>query len=426
MTSTWIPGLRPDPEQLIPERMSPPELVEMAEREIGVPATWWAAQTAQRIVDDVTARFRESSTPVMVTGSEREGCEASLLTVLVGLHKEIPSVPRSGSATESVRQSVHRGVAINTVLNTVWACHAMAQDALLTEVEKVLPAEWLISEVRRLTRAMTGYITSYAGELIREYEEEVAVWKDRVPAERLRIFTLLVAGADPGENAEEILGVRLTDVHLVASVWSRAAGHLPDKEDAIATFACTAGETLGAARTLILPQEDVTVVWWSWRAMPPDDHLDRLRHLARPAWLNLAVGTTERGPHGVLESHQACLQAARVGKRSEVDSFWPYAELRVVALMSADAEAARRFARAELAGLSAKDAKVEALRETLRVYLRSGASRTATARDLYIAVNTVSYRVAKASDLLERPAGERPVETLLALELAHYFPDFLA
>jgi hypothetical protein len=398
----------------------------MAEREIGVPATWWAAQTAERIVDDVTARFRESSTPAMVTGSEREGCEASLLTVLVGLHQEIPSVSRSGSATENVRQSVHRGVGIDTVLNTVWACHAMAQDALLTEVERVLTGERLISEVRRLIRAMTSYITSYAGELIREYEEEAALWKGRVPAEQLRIFTLLVAGSDPGAHAEEILGVRLTDVHLVASVWRRAAGRLPDSEGTIATFACTAGETLGAARTLILPQEDSTVVWWSWRAMPPADHLDRLRRLTRPPWMNLAVGTAERGSHGVLDSHQACLQAARVGKRSEIDSFWPYAELRVVALMSADAEAARRFARAELAGLSAKDAKLQALRETLRVYLRNGASRTATAKDLYIAVNTVSYRVAKAGDLLGRPAGERPVETLLALELAHYFPDFLA
>lgn len=425
MTSTWIPGLRPDPGQLVPERMSPPELIEMAEREIGVPATWWAAQTAQRIVDDVNARFRESSTPAMVTGSEREGCEASLLTVLVGLHKEIASVPRSGSATENVRQSVHRGVAINTVLNTVWACHAMAQDALLTEAEKVLAGERLISEVRRLTRAMTSYITSYAGELIREYEEEAALWKDRVPAEQLRIFTLLVAGADPGENAEEILGIRLTDVHLVASAWSRAAGHLPDKEAAVAAFARTAGETLGAARTLILPQEDLTVVWWSWRGTPPGDYLSRLRHLARPTWMNLAVGTAERGSPGVRGSHQACLQAARVGQRSEIDSFWPYADLCVVALMAADAAAARRFTRAELAGLSAKDAKAEALRETLRVYLRNGASRTATAKDLYIAVNTVSYRVARASDLLERPASERPVETLLALELARYFPDFL-
>ncbi|KQW42667.1 hypothetical protein ASC77_23705 [Nocardioides sp. Root1257] len=65
------------------------------------------------------------------------------------------------------------------------------------------------------------------------------------------------------------------------------------------------------------------------------------------------------------------------------------------------------------------------LRETLRVWLQSSASRTATAEQLYIAVNTVSYRVAKAGYLLGRPAGDRSVETLLALELAHYFPDYL-
>ncbi|WP_181722671.1 PucR family transcriptional regulator [Nocardia gipuzkoensis] len=425
MTSTWIPGLRPDPHQPVPERISPPELIEAAEREIGVQATWWAAQTAQRIVDEVTTRFRDSESPAMVTGFEREGCEASLLTVLIGLHKQIPSVSRSGSATESVHQSVHRGVAINTVLQTVWTCHALAQDALLTEVEKVVPEQRLVEEVRQLNRAMNGYITSYAGELIREYEEELALWKGRVQAEQLRIFTQLIAGVDPGENAEEILGVRLTDTHLVASVWSRATGHVPDKDGQIASFAHTAGEALGAARTLVLPQDDVTEVWWSWRSAPPSEYVARLRQLTRPTWMHVAVGTPERGAGGVLSSHQACLQAVRVGRRSEVLSLWPYEELRIVALLSADPEAARRFTRAELTGLSDADAKTVTLRETLRVWLQSGGSRTVTAERLFIALNTVSYRVAKASDLLGRPPGERTVETLLALELAHYFPDFL-
>ncbi len=426
MTSTWIPGLAPDPDHPVPDALSPPELVETAEREIGIPATRWATQTAQRIVDEVTARFRESSEPVLVTGSEREGCEASLLTVLVALHKQIPSVSRSGSATDSVHQSVHRGVAINTVLKTVWACHAMAQDALLAEVERMVPEARLVEEVRRLNRAMNSYITSYAGELIREYEEEVALWKGRAPAEQLRIFNLIVAGVDPGENAEEILGVRLTDVHLIATVWSRAAGRVPDKDATIATFAHTAGDALGAVRTLVLPQDDATELWWSWTGAAPADHVDRLRRLAKPSWMNLAVGTPERGPRGVLGSHRACLQAARVGRSSEVGSFWPYADVRVIAMLSADPEAARTFTRDTLAGLSAPDGKIEALRETLRVYLLNGGSRTATAKHLYIAVNTVSYRVAKAGDMLGRPAAEHAVETLLALELARYYPDFLA
>ncbi|KQW45924.1 hypothetical protein ASC77_18585 [Nocardioides sp. Root1257] len=425
MTSTWIPGLRPDPDQPVSQRVSPPELVELAKREIGEPATWWASQTAQRIVTEVTTRFRENDSPAMVTGSEREGCEASLLTVLIGLHQGVPSVSRSGSATESVHQSVHRGVAINTVLQTVWACHAMAQDALLAEVEKVVPESRLVDEVRQLNRAMNGYITSYAGELIREYEEELALWKGRVPAEQLRIFTQLVAGVDPGNSAEEILGVRLTDAHLIASVWSRGAGHIPDKDGAVASFAHAAGETLGAVRTLVLPQDDVTEVWWSWKSTPPSDYSDRVRQATRPVWMNVALGVPDRGVRGVRASHRACLQAARVGRDSEVDTFWPFDDVRVVALLSTDPEAARTFTQTELAGLSGSDAKSVTLRETLRAWLQNGGSRTATAERLFIAVNTVSYRVAKAGELLGRPVGDRGVETLLALELAYYFPDFL-
>ena len=98
----------------------------------------------------------------------------------------------------------------------------------------------------------------------------------------------------------------------------------------------------------------------------------------------------------------------------------------MIALLSADPDADRTFARDTLAGLSTPDTKTGALRETLRVYLLNNGSRTVTGKQLYIAVNTVSDRVAKAGDLPGRPAAERTVETLLARELAHYFPDFLA
>ncbi len=424
-TSTWIPGLRPDPDRPVPERASPPDTIGSAEREIGAPATLWAAQTAHRIVDEVTKKFRANSVPAMVTGSEREGCEASLLTVLVGLHKGVPSVPRPGAATENVHQSVRRGVAVHTVLQTVWACHGMVQDALLAVVENAVPQNRLVDEVRRLNTAMNSYITSYAGEIIREYEDEAALWRGRVPAEQLRIFRSLVAGGAPEGNAEEILGVRLTDFHLIGSVGKRAPGHVPEKDSMIATFADTAGDVLGAARTLILPQEDITEIWWSFRSPPPLDHSQRLRALARPSWMNVAIGSPGRGPNGILVSHRACLKAGQVGKHSAVESFWSYADVRVIALMSTDRDAAQMFTRDELAGLTAPDAKVATLRETLRLFLRNGGSRTVTAEHLHIAANTVSYRVARAGELLGRSAGERPVDTLLALDLGHYFPDFL-
>jgi hypothetical protein len=52
------------------------------------------------------------------------------------------------------------------------------------------------------------------------------------------------------------------------------------------------------------------------------------------------------------------------------------------------------------------------LRNTLRCFLKSGNSRLAAARELRLAPNTVAYRVARAAELLGRPAAERPTETL--------------
>jgi DNA-binding PucR family transcriptional regulator len=82
--------------------------------------------------------------------------------------------------------------------------------------------------------------------------------------------------------------------------------------------------------------------------------------------------------------------------------------------------------REELAGLDGPEPKAVELRNTLRCFLKSGNSRLAAARELRLAPNTVAYRVARAAELLGRPAAERPTETLMALELASHFPDYLA
>ena len=97
----------------------------------------------------------------------------------------------------------------------------------------------------------------------------------------------------------------------------------------------------------------------------------------------------------------------------------------MVALLASDEQAARRFVRDELRGMTTGDAKSADLRETLRLFLRAGNSRLIAARELNLAANTVAYRVARASELLGRPAVERPTETILALELAEHFPDYL-
>jgi DNA-binding PucR family transcriptional regulator len=72
----------------------------------------------------------------------------------------------------------------------------------------------------------------------------------------------------------------------------------------------------------------------------------------------------------------------------------------------------------ELGALAAADDQTSRLRETLYVFLEEGMSRPRTAERLHIHGNTVSYRVARAMDVLDAPVEGRRTTLAAALMLA--------
>ena len=92
-------------------------------------------------------------------------------------------------------------------------------------------------------------------------------------------------------------------------------------------------------------------------------------------------------------------------------------------MLMSDPNAARMFVQRELRGALGMTAKVVDLRTTVRLFLENGGSRVMTASALNLAATSVAYRVSRLSDLLGRPVADRPVETLLALQLLHRFPQ---
>ncbi|KQR70080.1 hypothetical protein ASF98_23380 [Arthrobacter sp. Leaf337] len=97
----------------------------------------------------------------------------------------------------------------------------------------------------------------------------------------------------------------------------------------------------------------------------------------------------------------------------------------MLALLIADPQGAAMFVQVHLAGLLASDQKLTDIRDTLRHFLLAGSSRIAASQALHLATNTVAYRVKRAGELLVRPINENPVTTLVALELAHKFPQLM-
>ncbi|WP_168709267.1 helix-turn-helix domain-containing protein [Arthrobacter sp. PAMC25564] len=406
---------------------SDPEIIASAEAEIGAPATAWAAEAAADIVRLVAEDFSLAGTPGMMTGTEREGCEASLLTTLIGLHRGTPAAdivaPRG--AQDNVRLSVRQGVPIGSVLRTVWACHTRVQDALLAVIEREVPADRMVAEVRGLNAALFSYVNSYVSDLMRGYEDELSLWHGRLPAERLRVLTAILDGEEPAEDAERVLGLRLGGHHLIAVARPATSGHIPDRDAARQRFGTDAVQALGATGFLTIEHQGTTLFWWAFNTRPGPSVMSALREVPHPGWIQLAAGRPGSGLAGLRESHFEAQQAARVARLAPRQQFWGYDDAGMLALLIADPQGAARFVQVQLAGLLGPDQKLTDIRDTLRHFLLAGSSRIAAAQALHLATNTVAYRVKRASDLLGRPVNENQVVTLVALQLAHTFPQLM-
>jgi DNA-binding PucR family transcriptional regulator len=71
-----------------------------------------------------------------------------------------------------------------------------------------------------------------------------------------------------------------------------------------------------------------------------------------------------------------------------------------------------------LGPLAVPGPKTAEIRETLRLYLAHGRSRALAAEELFVAPNTVAYRVKRAEELMGRPLPQDHLPVRLALEIS--------
>jgi hypothetical protein len=365
--------------------------------------------------------------PVPVTDRDREACEACLLTALVALaeEREADSIHAPPEALNQVRFAVRQGLPVTSVVRSVWASHSKTQDALLAQVGALLSPVEIVPTMLELNDQLFTIVNCYVGELMAEYDEELSVWRGQLSEDRRRVVDSLMAGAVP-HDAERILGLRLTDAHLVAFARQAADGFVATADQDLARFVGAATKTLSATGCLILPQDGETLVWWTFAGEPPAEVERALEDASVPPWMRLAVGEPGRGVTGfrdALDSAKLARLATGIDGANRVQS---YASTRLVCLGLTDPGAASLFVRSVLRGALADDDKVAEYRSTALAYLEAGGSLRRAAARLNVAPNTVTYRVARLAELLGRPVTDRPAETLAALVLAEAMPSLLA
>ncbi|MGJ6962956.1 PucR family transcriptional regulator [Streptosporangium sp. G11] len=413
-SAAWLLRLAPRGE--VPEPASSSVVLAAAASRLGPGPVGWAVKLAHRMTEDIIEQVPEHGGGPAPFETLRRSVEATVLTALEGLLHEVPPTPDlvAPAAVEGDAEHARRGIALDRVLRGVRLGHAMLHRALIAALEEE-PEEVRAAEGRRVAETLFAYADVQASRLAEEYIAERERWRAGSAAARRRIVDDLLAGrAVAVEKSSRTLGYELRNHHRAFVVSATGPETLSEE---VQRFAETLGEATGAQGLLVVradPRE--TWVWAGWAAHPPAGLIADLRdRLEAPEGLTAAAGPASHGPAGVRRSHHGAREAARVGRAGWLAD---YAENRVPALITADAEHARWFAEETLGELLGGDARSRELRETLRVYLACGRSPQTAAGLLHIARNTVVYRVRAAEEILGRAIGDDPLEIRLALEIA--------
>jgi DNA-binding PucR family transcriptional regulator len=234
-------------------------------------------------------------------------------------------------------------------------------------------------------------------------------------AERLATVNLVLDGAPiPEPRASARLGYDLARTHLAAILWTPPGGADEGELDPLAERLARAA---GAPRALTVVASATSLwMWCTASAEPGPSELEAA--LAEAPHVRVALGSTGAGVEGFRRAHLDALATRRLMHRARPEPrLARFADVRAVALAAADEERALEFTARTLGDLAGAD---EALRETLRVYLREACNAAAAARALYAHRNTVLARLQRAEALLPEPLAGRTIEVGLALDLARW------
>ncbi|OLL16239.1 MULTISPECIES: helix-turn-helix domain-containing protein [unclassified Rhodococcus (in: high G+C Gram-positive bacteria)] len=138
--------------------------------------------------------------------------------------------------------------------------------------------------------------------------------------------------------------------------------------------------------------------------------------------VTVATGALQAGIEGFVRTHRQAVQAQIVALAAGIPGprVVPIKDVGAVALMCENLDATREWVHEVLGALAADDPAAAQCRDTVRVFLSTGSSYTATVTALNMHKNSVAYRIHKAEDKLGRKVHVRRLDPENALALCHW------
>ncbi|AHC24475.1 MULTISPECIES: PucR family transcriptional regulator [Mycobacteriaceae] len=416
MERAWFADLAPRAPRDIPRESLLPDRARLLADLLGPEPASWAVELGATMTTTITDAIPELAVDA-VAHEIAKGCEAVALGVLYALAVDDDvSSAQMPEVLAGPMEVVVRGIGIEHMLRSIHLAHSTAVSVLLDAAEAVIPEDRRFTEMRRINQALFGVVEILTKQMADEYARAHEAWLTSSVALRMEVVEDLLQGKPVSTNrAARVLGYDLNRWHLAVIAWTGpTAPAEPHHLNSAATEALSAA---GCTALLILPLGAQRVWAWGSRTSEPLEAHEPERPLA--PGVHLAVGTPGAGVDGFRRSHQRAAEAVRVGAQSARDVRWfAYADLDIVAMLSADMSDARDFVTRELGELAGTAEPVMVVRQTLKRYLDRDRSLAGTAADLQVARNTVAYRVQRAEQLRGHPIAFRRLQLHAALTLA--------
>ncbi|WP_343710199.1 helix-turn-helix domain-containing protein, partial [Mycobacterium sp.] len=230
-------------------------------------------------------------------------------------------------------------------------------------------------------------------------------------AERRQIVALVLDGAPiKPRHAENRLGYRFGQSHTAAVIWGDASNtDLSDLDRAAEALTRTAD----GRQPLSLLAGAATR--WVWLPGPDGPDLGGVAAaVSRLPGVRIAVGPTAEGIEGFRRSHLDAIATQRLVARLEAPQrVVSFADVELIALITADPERADRFVKRTLGDFESADTE---LQQTVRTFIHEQCNASRAATRLFIHRNTLLRRLVRADQLLPQPLEATSVHVAVALE----------
>jgi hypothetical protein len=417
----WLADLKPfDPQPISQVSLLPDRAGELAAL-LGPGPAGWAVELGATMANRIASAIPELAADAVAV-EVRRGCEAVALGALAALvgdtDEPFAAMPEVLTGPAEV---VARGIGVEHMLRSIHLAHAAATEVLLDAAARVIPASQRFSEMRHISELLFGVVEVVNERMSSEYARAHEAWLTSSTALRMETVENILSGNEiPLARASRTLGYDLSRWHLAVIVWT--GGRTPADPTQLQRAAEAVLRTAGCASTLVLPVGAQRVWAWGSRISQPPVPSDA-GSVVLPPDVRVATGVAGIGVDGFRRSHRQAGHAARIGATSTGAPLLHYADVDLVAMLSADMTAAGEFVARELGALAGAGESVAMMRHTLKCYLDRDRSLAGTAAHLHVARNTVAYRVHRAEELRGRPATERRLQLHAALTLAEDLGD---